>query len=158
AIASVITSADSLAVVWPKFILDVLIGENANLLKPATGKDTGKIHGWMIGNPAEGNTRIGSVNRFESDATVDNTAWRLETTLTFPIWFLHFYDNEADSDKLFDDIRESVVEKFARKPRLAIEGSACGTANHIRSHRELQAGDRPTIVKMGAEWAHWCDY
>lgn len=160
AIQALIAAVDTNAVVLPKFILDVIIGENANQLKPETGVDAGRIHGWMIGDATEQNKRIGSVTGAMDDSVEDNLGWRLDSTLTYPIWGFHFYQNgdeslDTDSTKLFADIWNAVVEKFARKPRLGISGTACGGVNQVKQHHELQATDKPDIVKMGNEWAHF---
>lgn len=163
AIRTLILAADTTAVAWPNFILDVIIGDNANALKPTSGADSGKIHGWMIGEPAETNARQGAVRWDDDDSASDNSKWRLDTSLTYPIWFLHYYEHGDpatghSSAKLFAERRAAVVEKFAKKPRLGIFGGACAGSNQIKSHGELQATERPELIAMGGEWAHWVGY
>ena len=163
AIQSNILAADSISVVWLGFILDVLIGNNANALKPESGTDIGKIHGWMIGDPSEGNKRKTPVRPDDDDSAGNMTNWKVDTTLTYPIWFLHYYNhgNAATGEnthKLFSTIRDAVVTRFTNRPRLAIAGITCGGINQVYKHGEMQAQNRPEIVSMGDEWAHWVAY
>jgi hypothetical protein len=156
AIKSIIEAADPAAVVLPKFALDVMIGENANLLKPTSGADSGKIHGWMITRGRVGNTRQGSVRW---DDAGNATSYRLDSTLSYRIWFLYRYQHgdeatDTDSTETFIYLLDEVIEAFALKPRLNIGASVCGSSN-IKQHRELQIEDDPDIVAMGSEWAHF---
>lgn len=162
AIRAIILSGDSIAVVFPEFIKDVIVGDNANDLKPTTGADAGKVHGWMIGEPAETNERVTPVSVFDSDVN-GVTGWKLKTILTFPIWFLHYYQHGdpaagTSSSKKFNAIREVVVTKFTRKPRLGITGDTCSGGNNIVKHNEMQLADRPTIIDMGEDGCHFAFY
>ncbi len=157
AVRDIIAAADTTAVVLPKFILDVVTGENANLLRPTSGADSGKIHGWMIGRGKESSKRQGKAH-WNDDQTA--TSYRLDSNLSYRIWFLHFYahgDEGAgtDSAKLFADHLDDVIEAFALKPRLNITTGEAGEGSHIRLHHELQIESDPDIVAMGAEWAHF---
>lgn len=157
AIRDLIAAADTAAVVLPKFALDILTGENANLLKPTSGTDSGLIHGWMIDRGRVTNTRVGSV-RWDDAATA--TSYRLDCVLSYRIWFLYRYrhgDEAAgtDSTRTFITLLDDVIEAFALKPRLNIGTSECGGASNIKRHTELQIEDDPEIVSMGGEWAHF---
>jgi hypothetical protein len=147
---------DTTAVVFPKFILDVVVGENANLLKPTSGIDAGKIHGWMIGRASDANTRTGSVRWDDSSIS---TSFRLDSAVTYRIWFFHYYAHgseasDTDSAELFSVKLDAVIEALAKNPRLAITTTGCGVGNQIKQHRELQV-ENEEIVSMAGEWAHW---
>lgn len=157
AIAAIISGVDTAAAVFSKFILDVVTGENANLLKPTSGTDSGKIHGWMITRGRSGNTRKGSVRW---DANDPATSYRLDSIISYRIWFLYRYahGNEAtdtDSTETFFNLLDDVIEAFALNPRLNIATTECGAGSHIKQHNELQVEDDPDIVSMGGEWAHF---
>lgn len=157
AIASIISAADTAAVVFPKFILNVLTGENANLLKPTSGTDSGKIHGWMITRGRSTNARQGSV---AWDAADPATSYRLDSTISYRIWFLYRYAHgsevlDTDSTETFYNLLDDVIEAFALRPRLAIATTDCGGGSRIKHHNELQVEDDPDIVAMGKEWAHF---
>ena len=157
AIAAIISGVDTDAVVYPKFILNVITGENANLLKPQTGDDSGRIHGWMITRGKVGNTRQGSVRWDASDPA---TSYRLDSTLSYRIWFLYRYEHgdestNTDSTETFFDLLDNVIEAFALNPRLNIATTECGAGSHIKHHNELQVEDDPDIVSFGSEWAHF---
>lgn len=157
AIADIITGVDADAVVLPKFVLQVLIGENANLLKPDGGADSGKIHGWMITRGRTGNTRQGSVQWTANDPA---TSYRLDSTASYRLWFLYRYQhgdeaNGTDSTRTFFEILDGVIEAFALNPRLNIATQDCGGGSHIKRHLELQVEDDPTIVSMAGEFAHF---
>lgn len=157
AIATIITATDTAAVVLPKFVLDVITGENANLLKPTSGADSGKIHGWMITRGRGTNTRQGSVRWDTNDPA---TSYRLDSTISYRLWFFYRYahgDEGAgtDSTRTFYTLLDDVTEAFALNPRLNIATTECGAGSHIKQHSELQIEDDPDIVAMGAEWAHF---
>ena len=157
AIKALIEGVDTAAVVLPKFVLDVVTGENANLLKPTTGTDTGKIHGWMIGRGRSENTRVGSV---AWDANDPATSYRLDSKISYKIWFLYRYAHgseaaNTDSTGTFIDLLDDVTEVFARNPRLNIATTECGGGSRIKQHGELQVEADLDIVSMGAEWAHF---
>lgn len=157
AIAAIITATDTAAVVFPKFILDVLIGENANLLKPTSGVDSGKIHGWMITRGRGGNTRQGSVRW---DANDPATSYRIDSSISYRVWFFYRYAHgseasDTDSTETFFNLLDDVIEAFALNPRLNIATTECGAGSHIKQHNELQVEDDPDIVSMGKEWAHF---
>jgi hypothetical protein len=157
AIRDIIAAADTTGVVLPKFVLDVIVGENANLLKPTSGADSGRIHGWMITRGRVSNSRVGSV-RWDDATTA--TSYRLDSVLSYRIWFLYRYahgDEAADTDstETFLTILDDVIEAFALKPRLNVGTSVCGGASNIKRHLELQIEEDPDIVAMGSEWAHF---
>lgn len=157
AIAAIISGVDTAAVVFPKFILDVVTGENANLLKPTSGADSGKIHGWMITRGRVGNARQGSVRW---DAQDPATSYRLDSTISYSIWFFYRYAHgdetaNTDSTETFFDLLDDVIEAFALNPRLNISTTECGAGSHIKHHNELQIENDPDIVSMGGEWAHF---
>lgn len=157
AIASIISAADTAAVVLPKFVLDVLTGENANLLKPTSGADSGKVHGWMITRGRSQNKRVGSV---QWDAADPATSYRLDSTISYRIWFFYRYihgDEAAntDSHETFFNLLDDVIEAFALKPRLGISTTECGGGSRIKYHNELQVEEDPDIVAMGKDSAHF---
>lgn len=157
AIRDLIAATDTAAIVLPKFALDVLTGENANILKPTSGTDSGLIHGWMIDRGRVANERVGSV-RWDDAATA--TSYRLDSTISYRIWFLYRYKHGdegagTDSTRTFITLLDDVIEAFALKPRLNIGTSECGGSSNIKRHTELQVEDDPDIVQMGAEWAHF---
>lgn len=156
AIKTIIAAADTAAVVLPKFVLDVVTGENANLLKPTSGVDSGKIHGWMITRGRGGNTRQGSVRW---DANDPASSYRLDSTISYRVWFLYRYAHgdeaaNTDSHETFFNLLDDVTEALALKPRLGVSTTECGAGSHIKHHNELQVED-VDIVAMGKEWAHF---
>lgn len=155
AIRDIITAADTTAVVLPKFVLDVVTGENANLLKPTSGADTGKIHGWMIARASDSNQRKGSVPWDENDPA---TSYRLDSTIRYSIWFLHYYQHGdegagTDSTKLFSEKLDGVIEALALHPHLGLTQTQCGSSK-LKHHNELQV-ENEDILSMAGEWAHW---
>lgn len=148
-IRSILAAADPAAVVLPKFVLDVMIGESGNLLKPEAGADAGKIHGWLIDRGKQSNKRIGEVRW---DGFADTVPYRLQTQHEYRIWFFHYYalgDEGAgtDSARLFNERLDAAVEALAARPRLTL-------GDQIARHDELQIERDPDIAKMGDEWAH----
>lgn len=158
AIASIISAADTAAVVLPKFVLDILTGENANLLKPTSGADSGKVHGWMITRGRSENERKGSVRW---DANDPATSYRIDSVISYRIWFFYRYAHgdeaaNTDSHETFFNLLDDAIEAFALKPRLGIATTECGAGSHIKQHRELQV-ENVDIVAMGKEWAHFAE-
>lgn len=157
AIKTIIAAADTAAVVLPKFVLDILTGENGNLLKPTSGADSGKIHGWMITRGRGSNERKGAVRWDDSN---NATSYRLDSVISYRIWFFYRYAHgdeaaNTDSHETFFNILDDVIEAFALKPRLGIATTECGAGSHIKQHKELQIEEDPDIVAMGSEWAHF---
>src|SRR5690349_20401243 len=119
AISGIITAVDTTgAVVLPKFVLDFMTGENPNIMRAASGADSGKIHGWMIDRGKQQNVRKSPVTRTEY---TDESSYRIDSAIDYRIWFLHWYANGdegagTDSTKLFNERLDAVIEAFAKKP------------------------------------------
>lgn len=157
ALQSIISAADTAAVVLPKFVLNLFTGENAALIKPSAGVSSGKIHGWLIDRGRQQNDRVGSVPQWDA---ADATSYRIDSQVHYRIWFFHYYalgseGAGTDSTKLFNERLDAVIEALARKPRLGIATTGCAGGNQIRKHAELQVEIDPDIVQMGEDWAHF---
>lgn len=149
AIRGIVAAADPEAVVLPKMVLDVTLSENPSLLKPEAGASAGRIHAWLIDRGKQRNKRLGEV-RWDSKA--DSAPYRLEAHTDYLLKFFHFYelgDETAgtDSNRLFIDRLDRVIEYVAGKPRLSL-------GDQIARHEDVQLEKDPVIVPMGAEWAH----
>lgn len=146
---AIVAAADPAAVVLPKFVLDVMIGESGNLLKPAAGADAGRIHGWLIDRGKQSNKRI---NEVRWDGFADTVPYRLQSVQEYRLWFLHYYalgdeNDGTDSARLFHERLDAVIEALAARPRLTL-------GDQIARHDELQIEKDPDIARMGDEWAH----
>ncbi len=143
-IKAILQIADPLGVVLKEFVLEVMSGENPNVIRSAA--DGGRVHGWMIGSGKQENKRQGNP-RFQ-DATIQ-TSFRIDSTLHYRLWFLHYYQLGVSST-LFQTILDKAVEEFSKRPRFSIEIS------NIKQHQELQVEDDPDVVGVGdAGMAHF---
>lgn len=155
AIRSIIQAADPTAVVYRKFVLDLLTGENPNLLRSSS--DGNRVHGWMIGRGQQANKRHGKP-RFADDQ--DATSYRIDSSINYNIWFFYEYvhgdeDANTDSTRKFEVALDAVIEAFAKKPRFNIATGESNQGNQLWSHGELQVPDDPDIVSMGAVPCHF---
>jgi hypothetical protein len=145
AIKAIILTVSPNAVVHNRWVMALIDGEQANILR----RTDGKIQAWMISRLSASNTRVGPV---PYSVEASRIPYKRESSWTYRIRFVYQFDESNESNSSEDQFNaeiETVTNAIGLSPKLGLGVS-------VEGHSELQV-QQIAIPAYGRELGHTAD-